>query len=311
MTIKPNPNWRGDPTFLPDVFRAFGVKFREYPGWRDWGMGDFGVIQGVIWHHTGAANTSPEYIRRNPRLSNGLSSQFHTAPDGTQTILGAGIAWHAGKGSHPGWPTNDANRVSLGFEMQHDGVSPWPDVQLESTRLATAAILWFLGKRATKQTMLAHWEYSYHAQGKWDPGAGNGKSGAMMNMDVQRDKVNVLIDNFTRTGNAYGKPAPAPKPALALGPLSTKFFTDFTTGFIGPMISDVKDIRQQLTGGRNATQYPGWSIGELVTAYQGRAGDYGTLPELIAVNLKETEKLVDRVNQLHDQLVHLTQKGIR
>lgn len=298
MTIKPNPNWRGDPTFLPEVFRAFGVKFREYPGWKDWGMGDFGTIQGVIWHHTGAANTSPEYIRNNPRLSNGLSSQFHTAPDGTQTILGAGIAWHAGRGSHPGWPTNDANRVSLGFEMQHDGISPWPDVQLESTRLATAAILWFLGKRATTHTMLAHWEYSMNAQGKWDPGAGNGKPGAVMNMNAQRDKVNWLIDNYTRTGNPYGKPAPAPKTAVALGPLTEKYFTDFTTGYIGPLISDVKDIRQQITGGRDKGQYPGWDLTELHKNYAARGGGNGTLPEIAAVTLLELRDLRAAVRRL-------------
>lgn len=315
MALKPKPHWRGDPTFLPDVFRAFGVKFREYPGWKDWGMGDFGAIQGVIWHHTGSKSTSPQYIRNNPRLSYGLSSQLHTAPDGLQTILGAGIAWHAGKGYLPGWPTNDANRVSIGFEMQHDGVSPWPEVQLESTRLATAAILWFLGKRANLHTMISHWEYSHKAQGKWDPGAGNGRSGAMMNMNPHRDRVNWMIDNFTRTGNPYGKTTPAPKPAVALGPLSTKYFTDFLTGFVGPVVSDVKDIRAQLTGGRDAGQYPGWSIQSLVEAYQARPGDFGTIPELLAVNLRETEKLLDRADKISDQfdsiLTHLPQKGIR
>lgn len=298
MTVKPNPNWRGDPTFLPEVFRAFGVTFREYPGWKDWGMGDFGVIQGVMWHHTGAMNTSPEYIRNNPRLSNGLSSQFHTAPNGLQTILGAGIAWHAGRGWLDGWPTNDANRVCLGFEMQHDGISPWPEEQLESTRLATAAILWFLGLRATKKTMIAHWEYSMQAQGKWDPGAGTGKAGVVMNMDRQRELVNQMIDNFTRTGDPYGNPALPPKPKEDTMPLSTKFFTDFIVGFIGPIISDVKDIRQQITGGRDAGNYDGWSISWLIEQYQRRKGDYGTLPELIAVNLKETERLADQVARL-------------
>lgn len=34
--------------------------------------------------------------------------------------------------------------------------------------------------------------------------------------------------------------------------------SDFVTGFVGPIGSDVKDIREQLTGGRNAGEYPGW-----------------------------------------------------
>lgn len=286
--MKPNPHWRGDPTFLPDVFRAFGVKFREYPGWKEWGMGDFGVIQGVFWHHTGAHNTSPEYIRNNPRLSNALSSQLHTAPDGLQTILGAGIAWHAGKGWLAGWPTNNANAVAIGFEMQHNGIDPWPEAQLESTRRATAAILWFLGKRATKQTMIAHWEYSNAAQGKWDPGAGNGRSGAMMDMDRQRDLVNQLIDKYNRYGTLDGAPAAPARKEIALEDYLTRtYYTDFLKGFVGPIGADVKDVRQQLTGGRDGGQYPGWSIEWLLQQFNKREGDKGTLVELVAVAIAE------------------------
>lgn len=286
--MKPNPHWRGDPTFLPDVFRAFGVKFREYPGWKEWGMGDFGVIQGVFWHHTGAHNTSPEYIRNNPRLSNALSSQLHTAPDGLQTILGAGIAWHAGRGWLDGWPTNNANAVAIGFEMQHNGIDPWPEAQLESTRRATAAILWFLGKRATKQTMIAHWEYSNAAQGKWDPGAGNGRAGAMMNMDHQRNLVNQLIDKFNRDGALDGPSAPARKEIVLEDYLTRTYYTDFLKGFVGPIGADVKDVRQQLTGGRDGGQYPGWSIEWLLEQFNKREGDKGTLVELVAVAIAES-----------------------
>lgn len=286
--MKPNPHWRGDPTFLPDVFRAFGVKFREYPGWRDWGMGDFGVIQGVFWHHTGARNTSAEYIRNNPGLGNGLSSQLHTAPDGLQTILGAGIAWHAGRGWLEGWPTNNANAVAIGIEMQHNGIDPWPEAQLESTRRATAAILWFLGKRATKLTMISHWEYSNAAQGKWDPGAGNGRSGEMMNMDYQRNLVNQLIDKFNRDGTLDGPSAPARKEIVLEDYLTRTYYTDFLKGFVGPIGSDVKDVRQQLTGGRDGGQYPGWSIEWLLEQFNKREGDKGTLVELLAVAIAES-----------------------
>lgn len=38
----------------------------------------------------------------------------------------------------------------------------------------------------------------------------------------------------------------------------TRYLTDFVTGFVGPIGSDVKDIREQLTGGRDGGQYPGW-----------------------------------------------------
>lgn len=276
--MKPNPNWRGDPVWLPEVFRLFNVPFREYPGWKLWGMGDFDRIQGVFWHHTGARNTSAEYIRKNPGLSHALSSQLHTAPDGLQTLVGAGFAYHAGKGWGHGWPTNNANPFSIGFEMQHNGTDPWPEAQLESTRRATAAILWFLGKRAIPSTMIGHWEFSFQAQGKWDPGAGNGKTGAVMDMDVQRAKVNALIDTFNRYGTLDG----AGKDNLTMADIeelkrhitaeheaTRRYIADFITGFVGPIGSDTKDIRQQITGGRNAGQYPGWEQGGFRTVADG------------------------------------------
>lgn len=57
-----------------------------------------------------------------------------------------------------------------------------------------AAILWKLGKNATTQTIISHWEYSRAAQGKWDPGAGNGVSGAVMDMNHFRKQVQKYID---------------------------------------------------------------------------------------------------------------------
>lgn len=37
-----------------------------------------------------------------------------------------------------------------------------------------------------------------------------------------------------------------------------KHITDFVAGFCGPIGSDIKDVRQQITGGRDAGEYPGW-----------------------------------------------------
>lgn len=84
--------------------------------------------------------------------------------------------------------------------------------------------------------------------------------------------------------------------------LTTNFFTDFLKGFIGPVISDVKDIRQQVTGGRDAGQYPGWSIAQLVKNYQARPGDTGTLPEMLAVALTELQALRDDINTIKKEL---------
>lgn len=80
--------------------------------------------------------------------------------------------------------------------------------------------------------------------------------------------------------------------------LTQTFFTDFIKGFIGPVISDVKDIRQQITGGRDAGQYPGWSISQLVRNYQAKPGDNGTIPEMLAITITELQALRTDVNEL-------------
>ena len=82
--------------------------------------------------------------------------------------------------------------------------------------------------------------------------------------------------------------------------LTKNYFVDFIKGFIGPVISDVKDIRQQLTGGRDAGQYDGWSISQLVHNYRMKPGDHGTIPEMIAVALTEIEELREDVKAIKE-----------
>lgn len=194
-TIRPNPAHRGDPHFLPDVLRAFGVPVEMLPGWDTWGMGDFDRIWGVCVHHTGANNTSAEYIARNAGLSGGLSSQLHQkrTPPYAMTLCGVGVAWHMGRGSYPGLPTNAANPLMIGIEPQSNGTDPWPAGMLDVYYRAVAAILWYLGHNSSR--CISHWEYSLVAQGKWDPGAGDGIQGHMMDMDHFRARVQHYIDH--------------------------------------------------------------------------------------------------------------------
>lgn len=288
--MKPNPNWRGDPLFLPQLFRHFGIKFKEMSGWKLWGMGDFGAIQGVFWHHTGARNTSAAYIARNPGLSNALSSQFHTAPDGTHTLCGAGIAWHAGKGWGHGWPTNNANPISLGFEMQHNGTDRWPEAQLKSTREATAVILWFLGKRATPSTMIGHWEYSLQAQGKWDPGRGDGVSGHMMDMAHQRKLVNGLIDNINKHGRLY--PPAQPKKESNGVAFTYKQMETFIKGFFTPQFDALQEVWRQLRGPQGA----GWpQLG------QNSKGQNLTLVDAVAALRKDLARLQATIDDMRKE----------
>lgn len=83
----PHPGCSGDPLWLPSVLQAFGITVKELPGWKQWGNGDFADIWGVIAQHTGANNTSADYIARNPgfRDDNGTTS-YPLMPSRTRKV---------------------------------------------------------------------------------------------------------------------------------------------------------------------------------------------------------------------------------
>ncbi|MUM08709.1 hypothetical protein B5P44_28475 [Mycobacterium sp. CBMA 213] len=165
----------GDPVWLPDVLRAAGLRCDIYPGAMDRGHGDFGRIWGVVCHHTGSFGETPRGIAEHPEL--GLASQLYLSRDGVFTLCGVGIAWHAGAGSWPGIPTNNANQVTIGIEAANDGGGTpgkphrtgWSDAQYNAYVTGVAAILNKLGQPADHA--IGHKEWAGAAQGKWDPGA--------------------------------------------------------------------------------------------------------------------------------------------
>lgn len=300
--IKKNPNHKGDPTFLPMVLKAFGVKVEELGDWRNIGHGDFGSIQGIVVHHTGTVKDIPGFIQNHPDL--GLCSQIHLNRNGTATIVGAGIAYHAGKGEYPGWLKNNANYNSIGIEAASDGVTPWSNQQLDAYYRTCAAILWYLDKNATTQTLIAHHEYSGKIQGKWDPGAGNGIVGSTMDMNNFRKQVQKYIDN-----------PPFKQEVVKEGELTVseadrviKYLTDYINGYLSPVIKDVKDCRGQLTGSRNIIykdkernvvdmekSYPGWEqLGQLPN------GQNMTLVNAVAALRHQVADLQEEIKDLKD-----------
>lgn len=174
--MEPNHAHRGDPLFLPELLKAWGIKVKEMDAWRDRGEGDFTDIIGVMAHHTAGPNTSAEYIAKNPGLSGGLSSQIHLARDGVATICGAGVAWHAGgdeartpawakgqvqiKTRHPNKWQSLGNAKMIGIEAVNsgDGTQPWPEVQMDAYARCCAAICWYLGLPVSR--VLAHKEFA-------------------------------------------------------------------------------------------------------------------------------------------------------
>ncbi|MFC7447355.1 N-acetylmuramoyl-L-alanine amidase [Rhodococcus daqingensis] len=175
--------WTGDPVWLEEVLRpVLGDRLKTLPGWQNRGHGDFRDIRGVMVHHTGNKNETAESIKRGrPDLAGPLAN-LHIAPDGTVTIVAVGVCWHAGKGSYPWLPTNNANPHMIGIECAwptitgtdargeptYDAHELWPDAQIISMRDTCAALALKLGVGADK--VIGHKEYAGAAQGKWDPG---------------------------------------------------------------------------------------------------------------------------------------------
>ena len=283
MTLKPSPGRKGDPVWLPEVLRAFGVKVIEDKGWRMWGQGDFGTIWGVMAHHTGANNTSAQYIRYNPGISNALSSQIHLSRDGVVTLVGAGIAWHAGRGDYPGLPKNDANRLTIGIEAQGDGQT-WPDAQMDAYYRTCAAICWYLGLPASR--VIAHHEWAWEAQKKWDPGL----NGQRMPMGQFRAKVQHYIDHPPHL------PTTSIPEGSSVSILTPTYFTDFIKGFIGPqfdVLAQVRDLLQDVQ-----TQLRGPGLGGWAQLGQNSKGQNLTVPDALAAlrhDIARLEKKIDEV----------------
>lgn len=169
--------WTGDPVWLEDVLRpALGDRLKTLAGWQNAGHGDFKDIRGVMVHHTGNSRESAQSIRNGRPDLPGPLSNLHIAPNGDVTIVAVGVCWHAGRGSYPWLPTDNANWHMIGIECawptvtngRYDANERWPDAQIISMRDTCAALLKRLDLPFWR--CIGHKEYAGAAQGKWDPG---------------------------------------------------------------------------------------------------------------------------------------------
>jgi hypothetical protein len=211
QVVSPVSGWTGDPVWLADVLKAWpGVTVRELPAWQQYGHGDYRTLWGVMVHHTGNARETAESIRRGRPDLPGPLSNLHIAPDGTVTVVAAGVCWHAGRGEYPGIPTNNANFHVIGIECawpRNTRLTPanqcselWPDAQIIAMRDSVAAILTRLGFDSSR--VIGHKEWAGRAQGKWDPGCLDmnwfrSEVAKAMRGEFKPDKPVVLPKDFT------------------------------------------------------------------------------------------------------------------
>lgn len=203
--------WAGDPVWLEDVLRpVLGDKLKTLAGWENSGVGDFGDIWGVMWHHTGNSRERPESIRAGRPDLQGPLANLHIAPDGTVTIVAVGVCNHSGRGSGFGLPANAANNRLIGVECAWPTIHPdgsyraderWPDAQIISMRDVAAALTTRLGYGAERN--IGHKEWAGSAQGKWDPGN--------LDMDWFRGEIaKAMRGEFSHPAPVEVSPAVAP-----------------------------------------------------------------------------------------------------
>ena len=132
----------GRAVWLPSVLRLAGIEVITHPGWETRSNGDFTNLRAVVWHHdaspAGDSPGVPAYMIRN---YGNAGAQLWVDRRGVWHVVGAGVAYHAGK-VLPGKP---GNWDSLGVETDHTTGEAWPPTQLDSLRRGTAAILRHLG----------------------------------------------------------------------------------------------------------------------------------------------------------------------
>lgn len=118
-------------TDLADAARESGLPVVEVGGWRTRGQGGMWGIRAVVAHHTATSrNAKGDYptlaiVRDGHSGLRGTLAQLGLGRSGTVYVIAAGLCWHAGQVVIP----NAANEYAIGIEAEHDGVSPWTDVQ--------------------------------------------------------------------------------------------------------------------------------------------------------------------------------------
>lgn len=278
-------NWL---TLEPDRYKLMNKHYTP-------GRGGNNVECVVVHHNAGVLSIDQIWDVWQTRQA---SAHYQVQSDGQigQLVNDWDTAWHAAN--------QYTNQRSIGIEVSNSAGpnADWPitDTAIrEAGRLIAAVCLnKNLGRPKSGDNVRYHREFTgtscpYHL-------APGGKYNKALIGEAQRfyDELaagRVNPDGSARPASKHAQPAPRNEPVTVL---TTKYFRDFLTGFIGPVISDVKDIRQQLTGGRNAGQYDGWSISQLVRNYQAKPGDNGTIPEMLAVIVTEVGMLRDDVDAL-------------
>ncbi len=125
---------------LPDRLRAAGLAVVETPGWKGRSHGELPNSPTVVWHHDASPKgDSPGALGWMISNYPSASAQIWIDRYGVVHLVGAGIAWHAGKVLEHQEAYD--NFHSIGIETDHTTDEDWPPALLHALRLTTAVIL--------------------------------------------------------------------------------------------------------------------------------------------------------------------------
>lgn len=129
-------------TDLANACRKSGLDVVEVAGWRTRGHGEMTAVETIVCHHTATSKAaSGDYpslaIVRDGRSDlPGPLSQLGLGRSGTVYVIAAGVSWHAGET----FTDSQDNWHAIGIEAEADGLSSWPDEQIDAYARLCAAL---------------------------------------------------------------------------------------------------------------------------------------------------------------------------
>lgn len=159
-----------------------GLRVKKVAGWESRG-GSGANFRATTFHHTASGRNSGDapclgLVTRGTSVVPGPLCNILISRSGVVYLIAAGRANHAGLGGPlRGIPQNSANKMSVGFECENNGLGePWPREQLQAIDTAFAVTLKFLRRRARR----------HFAHREWAPTRKTDPRGIDMTRDRQR-----------------------------------------------------------------------------------------------------------------------------
>jgi hypothetical protein len=182
-------------TWLASELRDAGLRVVEVDGWQTRGSTDFSPV-GVTWHATAGSRKATAEGEVGVILNGSATApppiaQIMLWRDGTLYVCASGRCNH----NKVGWDGPNkglGNTKLIGIEMSNDNKGePWPEVQLDAARRATAVIMRKLGADPMRR-LAAHYEHQPYATRP--PGETSTKSDPYgVDMTKERPRVAALM----------------------------------------------------------------------------------------------------------------------